>query len=173
MPKLVVTTEGLSGRSHELTTERTTVGRLDDNTFAIPEPSVSSHHCEILLAGTEVRVKDLNSTNGTFINGMQISEAVLKPGQILRLGKVELKLEGEVPASAAKRPTDATLVMPKGVSLNELEAGPKTASFETAGKGFAKKDNRANKLFVVGAAAAMLIILGLLGWMIYELTKGG
>jgi pSer/pThr/pTyr-binding forkhead associated (FHA) protein len=73
MAKLVVVTEGLSGRSHELTAERTTVGRVEDNTFPIAEPSISSHHCEILLQGSEVRIKDLNSTNGTFIDGQQIN----------------------------------------------------------------------------------------------------
>jgi pSer/pThr/pTyr-binding forkhead associated (FHA) protein len=53
MPKLVVLSEGFTGRTYELKTERTTVGRLDDNAFCVPEPSVSSHHCEILLKGAE------------------------------------------------------------------------------------------------------------------------
>ena len=124
MAKLVLLSEGLTGKSHELKVEKTTIGRVDDNTFPIPEPSVSSHHCEILLKGNDVVVKDLSSTNGTFINGEQVSEAVLKPGQILRLGKIEMRLETGETASAsapaaAKKPADQTLVIPRGVSLNE------------------------------------------------------
>ena len=69
MAKLVVLTQSLAGRSCDLSGERTTVGRVEDNIFQIAEPSVSSHHCEIMLKGNDVVVKDLNSTNGTFING--------------------------------------------------------------------------------------------------------
>ena len=100
MPKLVVLSEGLTGRAHELKVDKTTVGRLDDNTFQIPEQSVSSHHCEVLLKGSDVIVRDLDSTNGTYINGEKISEKVLKPGQILRLGNVEARLEADGVAGA-------------------------------------------------------------------------
>src|SRR5690349_24356084 len=107
MAKLVVLSEGFAGRSYELKVDKTTIGRVEDNTFPITEPSVSSHHCEILLRGSEVMVKDLNSTNGTFINGEKISESVLKPGQILRLGQIELRLETDAPAPASSKPVDS------------------------------------------------------------------
>src|SRR5256712_14002640 len=98
MARLVLLSEGLTGRTYELKVDRTTVGRVEDNTFQIPETSVSSHHAEILLKGSDVVIKDLNSTNGTFINGERVTEAVLKPGQILRLGMIEMRLEtGEAP----------------------------------------------------------------------------
>ena len=94
MPKLVVLNAALTVRSHELKVDKTTIGRVDDNTFQIPDASVSSHHCEILLRGSDVIVKDLNSTNGTFINGTQITgEGQLKSGQTLKLGQVEMRLE--------------------------------------------------------------------------------
>src|ERR1700722_15682539 len=102
MAKLVVLSEGLTGQSYELKVDKTTVGRVEDNTFQIPQSSVSSHHCEIILRGSDVVVKDLNSTNGTFINNQQVtSEGVLKPGQILRLGQVEIRLESGNAAPAA------------------------------------------------------------------------
>ena len=75
MAKLVVLSAGMTGRTHDLQVDKTTIGRVEDNTFQIAEPSVSSHHCEILLRGTDVVVHDLNSTNGTFING-----ATVEPG---------------------------------------------------------------------------------------------
>src|SRR5436189_1053694 len=101
MPRLVLLSEGLTGRTYELKTDKTTVGRVSDNTFEIAEASVSSHHCELTLRGNEVLVKDLGSTNGTFINGEKVEEAVLKPGQILRLGMIEMRLEtGEAPTAA-------------------------------------------------------------------------
>src|SRR3954471_9099068 len=119
MPRLVVLSEGLTGRSHELKAEKTTIGRVEDNIFQIPDPSVSSHHCEVILKGNEVLIHDLDSTNGTFINGQQITEAPLKPSQILRLGQVEVRLEGDQAASAAaqKRTLDHTQVVPQGIKF--------------------------------------------------------
>src|ERR1700722_12153774 len=99
MAKLVIQNQGMTGRAHELSTDRTTVGRVEDNTFQIGDPSVSSHHCEVQLRGGEILIRDLNSTNGSFINEVKITEQVLKPGQTLRLGQVELKLEVEGAAS--------------------------------------------------------------------------
>ena len=93
MAKLVILNQGMTGRTFELNVERTTVGRVEDNTFQIPDPSVSSHHAEIILRGTEIVIKDLNSTNGSYLNGEKFTEIVLKPGQTLRFGQVELKIK--------------------------------------------------------------------------------
>jgi pSer/pThr/pTyr-binding forkhead associated (FHA) protein len=65
MLKLVLLSPGMTGRTQELKQEKTTIGRLEDNTFQVAEPSVSSHHCEVLLRGSEVVIWDLDSTNGT------------------------------------------------------------------------------------------------------------
>jgi pSer/pThr/pTyr-binding forkhead associated (FHA) protein len=104
MAKLVVLSAEINGRAFELKVEKTTIGRVDDNTFQIPHASVSSHHCEVTLQGEDVMVRDLNSKNGTFINNRQVTtEEVLKIGQILRLGQVELRLEaGSVPRSGTR-----------------------------------------------------------------------
>ena len=177
MAKLVLLSEGLTGKSHELKVEKTTIGRVDDNTFPIPEASVSSHHCEILLKGNDIVVKDLSSTNGTFINGEQVSEAVLKPGQILRLGKIEMRLEtGESAAAAAspaaaKKPADQTLVIPRGVSLNELEQGSR-GGFDTTSKGFSKKENKTNKMFIIVGIIFAVIIAGLLVYVFSIINSG-
>jgi pSer/pThr/pTyr-binding forkhead associated (FHA) protein len=182
MAKLVVLSEGMTGQSYELKVDRTTVGRVDDNTFPIPQPSVSSHHCEIYLRGNDVVVKDLNSTNGTFINNNQVTgESIIKPGQILRLGQVEIRLEapGAAPASAppgtvaplppgTKRPVDSTMVISKGVSLEQLEQGPQ-GGFDTSKGGFSKKTNKTNKYFIWGAVAFVLVIGSLFLFLLFSI----
>lgn len=151
----------MTGRTHDLTAEKTTVGRVEDNTFQIAEPSVSSHHCEVLLRGSEVVVRDLNSTNGTFINGEKITESPIKPGQILRMGQIEMRLETEVPAPPSKKQLDQTMVMQRGVSLTELETGARRG-FDTKGAGFAKKDNKVNKIVITACVILGVVIVGLL-----------
>jgi CheY-like chemotaxis protein len=107
MSRLVAITPGLSGLSYELGTHWVTIGRADDNAFQIVETSVSSQHCEVRLRGNELDVRDLRSTNGTFIEGKTIIEAVLQAGQTLRLGDVELRLEITAPAPSAPAPATA------------------------------------------------------------------
>src|SRR5258707_15469844 len=161
MAKLVVLSAGMTGRTHELKVDKTTIGRVEDNTFQIAEPSVSSHHCEVLLRGPEVVVRDLNSTNGTYINGEKVTETVLKPGQILRLGQIEMRLESEATPAPHKK-VDQTMVMQRGVSLNELEQANRPSGFDTASKGFSKKDNKVNKIFVIFGAVVGVVILAFL-----------
>ncbi|MGO8838603.1 MAG: response regulator [Limisphaerales bacterium] len=102
MPKLVVLTGNAAGLSHELSANLATIGRAEGNTFQIADSSISGRHCEILRRGQEIIVSDLNSTNGTFVKGERISKAVLRAGQILRLGNVELRLEASGPAKSGK-----------------------------------------------------------------------
>jgi len=116
----------------------------------------------VLLRGSEVVVRDLNSTNGTYINGEKVTEKVMKPGQILRLGQVELRLDTDAPAAPTKKHLDQTLVMQRGVSLNELEQGTRAGGFETKGTGFSKKDNKGSKIFWIVAGLVGLLIVGLL-----------
>jgi hypothetical protein len=196
MAKLVLLSAGHVGRTHELKVDKTTIGRVEDNTFQIAEPSVSSHHCEILLRGTDVLVKDLNSTNGTFINGEKVSETVLKPGQVLRLGQIEMRLDTEgastpgipaaasaavAPAAAAapvapgsthspvKKPLDQTMVMQRGVKLDEVGQGTR-AGFDTSSSGFSKKKDKTNTIVWIVAGALGLVIICLL---LYVFTIAG
>lgn len=165
MAKLVILTEGFAGTSYELKTDRTTVGRHDDNAFVIPEPSVSGHHCEILRRGNEIVVRDLNSTNGTYINSQPVTESVLKPGQILRLGQVELRLEDGT-APPPKKPLNHTAAIGAGVKLTELEQ----KSGRPVVPPFAKKSDKANRIFLYVGVALGLLILGLIGYSVFKLT---
>lgn len=187
MAKLVVLNEGLAGQSYELKVVKTTIGRVEDNAFPIMQASISSHHCEVLLRGDEVVIKDLNSTNGTFINGTQISgEAVLKPGQTLRLGQVELRLDtgaggpptaAGAPAAAsaaasrpANKPLQSTMVINKGLSADQLVQGSQ-GGFDTSKGGFTKKTNKTNTYFIIGGIVFALIIVGMFIYIYGILSK--
>lgn len=160
MARIVLLSEGLTGRTFELKAEKTSVGRLPDNAFSIPEASVSSHHAELLLRGSEVLVKDLDSTNGTFVNGERVTETVLKPGQILRLGMVEMRLETGEPAAPQKKLLDQTRVIPQGVKLDEIEGTRTPLNLESSG--FQKKSNKATTIFIVVAIAIGVVLVALL-----------
>ena len=185
----------MTGRSIELTVERTTVGRVEENTFQIADASVSSRHAEILLRGTDIVVRDLNSTNGTFINNEKISEAPLNPGQTLRFGQVELKIDdgkpvggpsapayapsaapapASAPAPAApKRQTEgSTMVVSRGVSLTDLEqGGTRPPGFDT-NTVFSKKKNKVNTYFIIGGIIVFIIIISLIIYALNQVKSG-
>ena len=158
MARLVLLSEGMTGTAHDLKVEKTTVGRVDDNTFVIPDGSVSSHHCEILLRGPSVVVRDLNSTNGTYINGAQVTgEAALKGGQILRLGQVEMRLEDDASkAPTPKKLPDQTMVIPQGVKLGSEPQTQPVAFDKTT---FTKKSNVGAKVFIGVAIVASVAVV--------------
>jgi hypothetical protein len=94
MDKLVLTGITHPG-TFELTDGLTSLGRNPTNDYRIHDATVSSFHCEFVICGNSILVRDLNSTNGTFIDGQPIQESILKPGQILRLGTAELRVDLE------------------------------------------------------------------------------
>jgi pSer/pThr/pTyr-binding forkhead associated (FHA) protein len=187
MAKLVIQNQGMTGRACELHTDRTTIGRVEDNTFQIADPSVSSHHCEVHLRGSDIFIRDLNSTNGTYISGNKIEESILKPGQILKLGQVELKLEVEGAAAAAassapssttpsgapaKKQVDATMLIPRGVTLDQLEkGGGRPTGFDTNAS-FSKKTNKVNKVFIIVGIVVAVVIIGLLIYASSQVNHG-
>jgi pSer/pThr/pTyr-binding forkhead associated (FHA) protein len=69
-----------------------TIGRSPGAEFQLERPLVSRLHCQLTAAEESVHVKDLDSTNGTFVNGTRIRTAELKDGDTLRVGRVELRL---------------------------------------------------------------------------------
>lgn len=93
MAKLIVTSKGLPGSVFELGNHWVTIGRAPTNAFQILEASVSGQHCEVLLRGEELIVRDMRSTNGTFIKGVLTSEGVVHAGESFRLGEVELRFD--------------------------------------------------------------------------------
>lgn len=93
MAKLQVISEPLAGLAFELGESWTTIGRSEANMFQIPETSVSSRHCEVKVQGDDLLIRDLNSTNGTFVAGMRVVEGIVRFGQAFRVGNVDLRFE--------------------------------------------------------------------------------
>lgn len=167
MPRLVLLSEGYTGRTYELKVDKTTVGRVADNSLEIPDGSVSSHHAEIILRGSEVVVRDLDSTNGTFINGERLTgEGPLKPGQILRLGTIEMRLESSEPAPKPKQTFDKTRVIPQGVKAEELEGQRGTVALQNSG--FERRGSGGAKIFVIFAIVIGLLLVGALVWVLFK-----
>ena len=80
----------------------TTIGRLGDNTVVIDSPAVSSHHASIVSHGGLLAVEDLQSTNGTFVNGVRVSRRILKHGDVVQIGEHRLVLDQMAEGEAAR-----------------------------------------------------------------------
>jgi pSer/pThr/pTyr-binding forkhead associated (FHA) protein len=111
----------LKGVTHagefELTPGFITLGRNPTNDFRIPDSTVSSFHCELIVSeDLHVVVRDLNSTNGTFVDDQPAQESTIKPGQTLRLGSARLDLLSE------------PLSEPVRIAIPKLQAEPVPAS---------------------------------------------
>lgn len=77
-----------------------TIGRETGNDLVLDHPSVSGRHCEISIRDSIVAVRDLGSSNGTFIDEQPVVESRLLPGKLLRVGEVRLRLDETAPGPA-------------------------------------------------------------------------
>ena len=81
------------------------LGRNPTNDFRVSDPSISSFHTELTVEGDRISVRDLQSTNGTYIDEARIVEGILRPNNVLRLGNVRFALdEVSVTPVAAEEP---------------------------------------------------------------------
>jgi serine/threonine protein kinase len=108
------------------------IGRSKATATRLSDPHVSRVHCRVQVEGDQVVVTDNDSAGGTFVNGKRVSQQVLQPGDVIRIGETQLRLvcdsEEEtthLPAGAAKAPE------PAGERLGEL-VGKKVSHFEVA-----------------------------------------
>ena len=93
MPQLVIRSGSRTAQTIELLPGTVRLGRHPANDYCFDDVTVSGHHCEIVVGNKIVRVRDLGSTNGTFIDSQPVKEAVLLPGQTLLLGAVDMAFE--------------------------------------------------------------------------------
>ena len=118
-PKLIITYGDLPSQTVELQTEYSHLGRAEDNELPINEASISSRHCVFVLSGPDVIVRDLNSSNGTYVNGEPVAEAILRPGDNIQVGVIDIKF---VPG--VRRPKLQTATQPGLVSPKEPKMAP-------------------------------------------------
>src|SRR3989442_5597071 len=103
MHRLVVNPGSAQAWEIELKPGTNSIGRNAANDFTIEDPSVSGRHCQIIVDEESVSIKDLGSTNGTFVNGKLVEEAHLEPNESVRLGNVELLFQVEAPEPSPTR----------------------------------------------------------------------
>src|SRR6187200_1783583 len=92
MPKLTLQFEGRLLKEYSVGVGLT-IGRAPDNAVIIDNPAVSGHHARVFSESGAVILKDLNSTNGTFVNGQHTKRSVLRAGDVLQVGKHQLVFE--------------------------------------------------------------------------------
>jgi pSer/pThr/pTyr-binding forkhead associated (FHA) protein len=91
MPKMIVSIDEVVIKEVQLTKDRTTLGRRPYNDIVIDNLAVSGEHAVIHMGATDVVLEDLNSTNGTYVNGKSIKKQALQNGDGIEVGKYKIK----------------------------------------------------------------------------------
>jgi pSer/pThr/pTyr-binding forkhead associated (FHA) protein len=97
MPKLIISIDGVVIKEVQLTKDRTTLGRRPYNDIVIDNLAVSGEHALLQIDGDVVAIEDLNSTNGTYINGKAIKKSGLMHNDTIEVGKHKIKFLHEMP----------------------------------------------------------------------------
>jgi adenylate cyclase len=131
-----------------------TVGRVASCDLLVQDPTVSRHHAELELAGAGVRVRDVGSTNGTYLNGSRVTDALATPGARVSFGKVEFEVREHQPPPeeefGGEGSMDATILRQVPVRVRadiaaQLAERPRGASLlKIAGE--SREDRQARKL---------------------------
>ncbi len=91
MPKLVVSLDGVVIKEVQVTKDKTTLGRRPYNDIVIDNLAVSGEHAVMQMVGHDVFIEDLNSTNGTYINGKAVKKQLLAHNDTVEVGKYKIK----------------------------------------------------------------------------------
>src|SRR6476661_8394624 len=111
MPKMIVSIDGVVIKEVQLTKDRTSLGRRPYNDIVIDNLAVSGEHAVLQMTGNEVYLEDLNSTNGTYINGKAVKKQLLQNNDTVEIGKYKIKYINEVPGATF----DKTVIMKPGM----------------------------------------------------------
>jgi pSer/pThr/pTyr-binding forkhead associated (FHA) protein len=96
MPKMIVSIDGVVIKEVQLTKDRTSLGRRPYNDIVIDNLAVSGEHAVLQMSGNEVYLEDLNSTNGTYVNGKAVKKQLLQNNDTVEIGKYKIKYINEV-----------------------------------------------------------------------------
>ena len=90
MPKMIVSIDGVVIKEVQITKDRTTLGRRPYNDIVIDNLAVSGEHAVLQMEGDDVYLEDLNSTNGTYVNGKAAKKQLLQDGDTVEVGKYKI-----------------------------------------------------------------------------------
>ena len=102
MPKMIVSIDGVVIKEVQLSKDSTSLGRRPYNDIVIDNLAVSGEHAVLQMSGVEVYVEDLNSTNGTYVNGKAVKKQLLQHADVVEIGKYKISFVIENGATAEK-----------------------------------------------------------------------
>ncbi|MDD3643500.1 MAG: FHA domain-containing protein [Candidatus Krumholzibacteria bacterium] len=123
-PRLVVRLKNRPLKTYAFTGRQITIGRLPENDIVIDNLAVSRQHAVITTTKSGYVVRDLGSRNGTFLGGAQISEAPLKNGDVIVIGKYEISFQVPAVEEGPALTLDQTMIVPGGLAQVERRRTP-------------------------------------------------
>ena len=168
LPRAIVLSELMRGKSFELVNDLYSVGRTEDNDICIPDGTLSSAHCQLIKEGDTYRVIDHGSTNGTRINGEKVSECVLKSSDILQVGGIEILYDSEDQSLKQTNTTQTNINLDLGFDspMKELK---NINPINTSGPS-RSEDGEKSKGFLAVIIILVLVVLVLL-YFVYDKMK--
>jgi pSer/pThr/pTyr-binding forkhead associated (FHA) protein len=134
MARLILSLDNQVLAEYNMTKERYTIGRLPDNDVRIDNPAVSGHHSLIINILNDSFLEDLNSTNGTYVNGKLIKKHALQHGDVITIGHHQLRFSEQQTNDAEQDEFEKTMVIPAGQqNAEQLAAAEKAADAAAAG----------------------------------------
>jgi len=164
VPKLIILSEQLRGTRFELTEDLYTCGRVKDRDIHINDPTISTHHCDFIKQGDTYMIVDRNSTNGTRVNNIPITEQVLQNTDILQVGGIEILYDCD------DKSMTTVLKTQTGIDLDGAEVGLSTVKQMENASPFEKnekKGGKSQKMMVGFVILLVLIVVVLLAWLGY------
>ncbi len=129
MARLILSLDNQVLAEYNMTKERYTIGRLPDNDVRIDNPAVSGHHSLIINILNDSFLEDLNSTNGTYVNGKLIKKHALQHGDVITIGHHQLRFADQQAAPEAEQDEfEKTMVIPAGQQNAEQLAAAEAAA---------------------------------------------
>jgi predicted component of type VI protein secretion system len=162
MPRLVAQSPEFEGKTFDLSGPEVTVGRVADNRIQIEHASVSGHHAVFKLDQLDYVIKDLDSTNGTRINGERVTMQKLRRNDILRLGNIEMLYDSEhaPPGQPMPQPSER-------VNLNECKSQGRPANFTNASPVGKPPKHRLDAKWKYAITAAVLLAIAGVGYFVW------
>lgn len=164
MPRLIGQSEDFQGSTFELNASPMSLGRVEDNQIELNHNSVSSSHAELTFDQNDYIVRDLESTNGTRVNGERVSEQKLRKGDLIRFGNIEFLYDSEYSPPAQKLPDPSERVKLTGSPSQGRPANFKNAAPMETGKGAQGKSP-----WTMAILGLFVLALGGVGYFAYAL----